>query len=363
MIIPTSRTVRIVRYGFAAALALTFLPLNVWAKPELVFFTWSEYIDPEVVSEFEERFDAKIRFSYFESDDTRTDILVANEGTGFDLALVAGLDIQKYAKRNWLAPLGQTSVPNLEHIDPRWRDAFPGAREYAVPYFWGTTGIAYRADLVPEPITSWKQLLQPPEALRGKIVMNNYSRDVIGVALKALGYSLNSSDRSQLKQAEELLQAQRPYVSSYSYVSLSEESALVSGDVWLSMIYSGDALMVKEHNEDIAYVLPEEGANLWVDYIAVMQSSKNKELAREFINFLNEPKIAARLAEFVYYATPNKAAEQHLPADYFADPVIFPPADQLAHSEFYKPLAARAKKFTNSIMVNLLNNEHAAASP
>lgn len=320
---------------------------------ELVFLTWSEYIDPDVVGEFEKKFNAKVRFAYYESDDKRTELLVASDGKGYDLVLTSGHDLGKYVNQGWIAPVGPSEVPNLRHINSRWATAFPKTETHAVPYFWGTLGIAYRKDLVSEPITSWSALLEPSEELRGRIVMNGYSRDVMGVALKALGYSVNSNDRNELKEAEKLLQKQKPYVKSYSYIVLNEESALVKGEIWASMVYSGDALMLQEHSSDIEYAVPEEGGNIWIDYISILSSSKNKKLAATFLNFLNEPKIAAQNAEFVYYATPNVAAEAHLPQEYFDNPVIYPPEQQLSKSEFYKPLSPRAQKLTNSIVARL----------
>ena len=120
------------------------------------------------------------------------------------------------------------------------------------------------------------------------------------------------------------------------------------------MLYSGDALMVQEHHEDIEYVLPEEGGNIWVDYLVVLESSKNKDLALAFINFLNEPENAAQLAEFVYYATPNKAAEKLLPAEFLEDPVIYPSKEALAKSEFHNPLPPRAAKKRNLAVSKIL---------
>ena len=184
--------------------------------------------------------------------------------------------------------------------------------------------------------------------------MMDYGRDIMGAALKALGYSMNTSDQNEIVEAEQLLRQQKPYVQSYSYISLSEESALVTGDVWASMMYSGDALMLQEHDENIVYVLPEEGGNIWVDYLAVTQGSNKKELAMQFINFLNEPEVAARVAEFVYYATPNKAAEQYLPKEYFEDPIIYPSEEQLSRSEFHRPLAPRAQRLTNELVAGLI---------
>ena len=181
------------------------------------------------------------------------------------------------------------------------------------------------------------------------------SRDILGMALKSLGHSANTSDRKTIREAGRLLEAQRPFVRSYEYISLNEKSALVSGDVWASLAYSGDALMVQEHHEDIAYVVPEEGSNIWVDYLAVLQASPRKDLAFQFINFLNRPEIAARNAEYVYYATPNVAARQFVSDEYATDAVIHPTASVIERSEVYRKLAPRAQKTVNSVFAELVN--------
>src|SRR3990172_7862723 len=232
-------------------------------------------------------------------------------------------------------------------MDKSWLTAFPGINGYAVPYFWGTLGIAYRADLVDKAPTSWMDIFQPAQYLYRKIEMVESSRDALGMALKALGYSANSANPMEIKQAEQLLLTQKPYVKTYNYSALTEKSALVSGDVIAAMLYSGDALTVQEFEKNIRYVVPKEGGNLWVDYLVVLDSSKNKELAMAFINFLNEPENAAQLAEFVHYATPNKAAEKLLPDEFLKDSTIYPSAEIIAKSEFYTPLPARITKQRN----------------
>lgn len=320
---------------------------------ELVFLNWSDYMDPELIKEFQQKHGVKIREAYFETDEMRDEKLVATDGSGYDLAVVNGPALHAYAKRNWLAPLDRTNVPNLQHLDTKYLDAFPSAAGHVAPYFWGTTGIAYRKDKITEPVTSWKQMFQPADALRGKIVMIKDSRDLIGMALKALGYSANSTDKKALAEAEQLLLAQKPYVKTYSYLSLSKDSVLVTGEAWMAMMYSGDALMVKEFHPDIEYVVPEEGGNLWVDYLVVMRASPRQELARKFIDFLLEPKNAARLAQFVYYATPNRAAEKLLPKDFLADPVIYPPRSVLEKSESYNIYPPRVQKRRNNIFTRV----------
>ena len=168
---------------------------------ELVFLNWSDYMDPELIKEFQQKHGVKISEVYFETDEMRDDKLVATNGSGYDLAVVNGPVLHAYVKRDWLAPLDRANVPNLKHVDPKYINAYPSAAGHAVPYFWGTTGIAYRKDKITEPVTSWKQMFQPADALRGKIVMIKDSRDLIGMALKALGYSANSTDKKALAEA------------------------------------------------------------------------------------------------------------------------------------------------------------------
>lgn len=191
-------------------------------------------------------------------------------------------------------------------------------------------------------------LFKPSESLRGKIAMLDSQRDALGMALKALGYSANSTESKEISEAVELLLAQKPFVKTYTYLVLDENSALVKGDVAMAMMFSGDALMVQEEHDEIQYLVPREGGNIWADYLVVMQESRNKDLAYAFINFLNEPENAAQLAEFVYYATPNKSAEKLMPTEFLEDSVIYPSEEVLSKCEAYKPLAPRATKKRNT---------------
>ncbi|WP_417519145.1 polyamine ABC transporter substrate-binding protein [Marinobacter sp.] len=311
---------------------------------ELVFLSWPDYMDPELLVEFKQRTGITVKQSYFDSDTARGELLLETEGKGFDVALINGASIRILAKRGWLEPLDESSIPNLKHVDPRWRTAFEKAEDFGVPYFWGTLGIVYRQDMVPFPVISWMDLLQPVNELHGKISMIGDSADMIGAALKALGYSLNSTEPRELKEAEALLQAQAPAVETYRYISLNEDSALLTGQVAMSMMYNGDTRMLQDYSDNIAFVLPEEGSNIWTDYLSVLSASSNKADAKRFINFLNEPEIAAQLAQYVHYATPNQAAEALLPASFIEDPVIYPSAEALENSEAYQRLPPRAQK-------------------
>ena len=326
-----------------ATSAAVFAAQNETTKRELVILNWSEYMDPDLVKKFEDKNNVKVKSIYFESDDYRDNYMLETQGKGIDIIVINGAKIGNYVKQKWVVPLTEKEVPNLKHIDKKWLSMFKLSEGYVIPYFWGTTGIAYLKDLVKKKITSWNDILNPDESLRGKISMIGAHRDLIGVALLALGYSINSTSFTELKKAKELLLKQKPYVGDYDYISLDETSTMVKGDVHISMGYSGDILQLREHDKNIEYVVPKEGTALWVDYMVVGSSSVNNDIAFQFINFLNQPSNAAKQAEWVRYATPNTAAEKLLPAEFLSDSLIYPPKEVLDKSEIYKELPPRGR--------------------
>ena len=308
------------------------------SSPELIILNWAEYIDPAIITAFEAKHGSKVKQIFFESDDARDQILLQTKGKGFDLIMGNGAVINSYRKNGWLQPVPVSKIPNLKYIEKRWVNAFEASKDYGVPYLWGTLGIAYRKDLVSKPITSWKQIFSPEKDLQGKILMVKSSRDLIGMALKSLGYSCNSENADELRQAEALLLAQRPYVARYGYIALDENSSLVTGEIVAATVYGGDALNVGEYNENITYVLPEEGGNIWVDYLLLSAYSKQPALAAKFLDFINQPKIAAQNSEELFLASPNSAAIKIIASEIKNNPVIYPGNELLSRSEFYKEL-------------------------
>lgn len=323
-------------------------------RPELVVLNWPNYLDPVLVRRFEQQYDVTVREVYYEGDDQRDEMLVASDGAGYDVVLVSGNMLQTYVRSGWLEPITEEQVPNLVHALPRWRTAFPAADGFAVPYTWGTLGIGYREDLVPEPIESWMQIFRPAPPLQGHIAMLSHNRDLVGMALMALGHSGNSVNDAELTQAELLLLAQRPHVRTYGYIGLTPDSAMISGEVAAAMMFNGDALMLQEYEPRIRFTVPAEGGNLWVDYFAVLNRSARKDLAFALIDFLNEPENAAQAAQFVYYAPTNEAAKALLPDEFLSDPVIYPDPDTLQRSEFFQPLPPRVIRRYNSITANVV---------
>jgi len=177
---------------------------------------------------------------------------------------------------------------------------------------------------------------------------------VVGMALKYLGYSMNSSNRQEIEEARQLLLAQAPAVAGYSAVAAeAKKSKLVSGEVSAVLTYSSDALMLKELNPQIEYVLPEEGGAIWGDFICLSAKANNPELAHRFINFINQPEQAANNTLFIYAATPNTEAEKFLPAEFLNNPIIYPDKEAVAQSETHDLLSPRTIKKQHSIMNEL----------
>lgn len=323
-------------------------------ESQLVILNWSEYISPEIIEAFEKRYNTRVKQAYFESDDNRDQILLQTGGKGYDLILIDGASFSSYIKRGYLARLDFNKLKYTDSLEQRWRTAFNYSSEYGYPYFWGTLGIAYRKDLVTQPITSWMQFFQPASNLHGKILVVKSSRDIIGMALKALGYSANSENRDEIKAAGKLLMQQKQYISKYGYISLAKDSSLLSGDIIATTVYGGDALVVAEYNDNIMYVIPEEGGNIWVDYFSISAKSQNEQLAYEFLNFINQPEWAAKNAEEMYLATPNTAALKLLPDEMLNNPVIFPDETLLKNSEYYKALSPAATRLRSGIFARLM---------
>ena len=320
---------------------------------KLVILNWNNYLSPALIKRFELENSTQIHQIFFNSDEERTERLLETQGRGYDLVLVAGIDLNAYIRRGWLNKLPTQKISNMKHIDRYWHNRFAHAREYAVPFSWGTLGIIYRSDLVDEPIISWSQLYRPSEKLSGHISMIATPRDLVGMSLKALGYSANSQDPSQLAEAKILVNRQAPHVKTYTYPSLRKDSAILNGLVHAAMVFNGDALTLQRYNKSLVFALPVEGGNLWVDYLTVPKLASSPDLAYKFIDFLNDPHIAAEQAKYSNYATTNQSARTYLPESFLSDPRIYPQGTNFESSESYEHLSPSTLRYKNEILAEI----------
>ena len=317
-------------------------------KTELRILTWVDYVDPEVTAEFGRQHNVEFKYFYFNSDSERDKLLTESDGKGFDVVTVNGSVVEHYRKLGWLAPLDPARMPDLKHASPRWRDGYPGTKQYAVPYMMGTLGLAFRRDLVPEGVDSWMDVFEPNKTLCGKIYMGGDSRELINVALKAAGAKSSSLDPADYKRAEALLLKQKPCVAAYIYPT-QDKSIMSDGRAAVAMAFSSDMATLAESDSRVEYVVPKEGGGLWVDYIVAMAASSNPELAMAFLNYTHKPQVHARLAMFTGAMPTNPAAEKLLPAKVRANRTIFPDAQTLARSEEDKGSPAQIVKLRNNI--------------
>ncbi|RME45582.1 MAG: spermidine/putrescine ABC transporter substrate-binding protein [Chloroflexi bacterium] len=306
--------------------------------PELHIFHWSEYIDPEIYTQFENEFGVKVIEDNFASNEDLLAKLQAG-ATGYDIIVPSDYMVAIMINEGMLAKLDKNNIPNLKNLDPKFTGLpFDPNGDYSVPYQWGTTGIGYRTDLVDEEITSWASIFDPAKAEKyaGKISMLNDVREAMAAALKYKGHSLNSTDPAELEEAKQVLMQQKPWLAKYDSESYNDD--LVTGDVVIAHGWSGDIFVAMEENDNIAYVIPEEGGVVWVDNLAipVTATGDRKYTAEVFINYLLEPEIGAQITNFVWYGSPNKAAEPFIDEEILSDPAIYPPPEVMDRLEFIR---------------------------
>jgi len=313
-------------------------------KSRLTLFNWAGNIDPAVIKSFEKEYSVKVHELFFNANEDRDQYLIENGIDNIDIVVVDSYKIDTYFKRNWLAKFDSSQMPELKHIDPKLSNNFSHLKNYAVPYMWGTMGLAYRSDLVKEPIKSWKQVFEPAKELQGKILMSGDSFELLGAALLVNNLSMNNINEQSLQQAQNALSKQKAYVYEYATLGVDKNVHLLSGDVWVAQAYNGDALMQQEKNEHIQYVLPEEGCAIWYDFMVILKKSKQKQLAQKFINYINKPQHAAMNSNFIWFATPNLEARKYIDKEVLENPLVFPADETVAkceHQAYPKPQILR----------------------
>lgn len=316
-------------------------PTEAELKPasEIVMYNWSEYIDPEIYTQFEEKTGIKIIEDNFSSNE---EMLAKLQGgaTGYALIVPSDYTVAIMKTEGMLAKLDHNNIPNLKNLGERFQNVpYDPGNEYCVPYQWGTTGIGYDSSQVEEP-TSWSVIFDPdPNApWYGRMTMLDDVRESFAAALVYLGYDINTTDDAQLQEAKELLIKAKPGLSGYD--SDTFEDLVASGENLLAHGWNGDFLVAQEDNENVAYTIPQEGGVVWVDNICIPATvSPEEKLAAEmFINYLLEPEVGAQLSAFNYYASPNQAAEEFLDEEFLNDPTVYPPAEVLEKLQYIEPV-------------------------
>ena len=300
----------------------------------LYVYNWGDYIDPEVIKEFEQETGIKVVYDTFATNEEMY-VKVRSGGSDYDVVIPSDYMIKRLARENLLAKIDWQHVPNIKGVDDRFRHlAFDAEGEYTAPYMWGTVGISYNTKMVHEPVDSWGILWNP--AYAKEIFMLDSPRDSLGITLKYLGYSLNSGDKAELEQVKAKLIQQKKLV--LAYVVDEVKDKMIAGEGALAVVWSGDAAYMMAENPDLAYALPKEGTNLWVDAMVILKNSRHKAEAEEFINFMLRPDIALKNAEYIGYASPMPAVKEELPEEVQEDLASYPGEEYLKNTEVFDDL-------------------------
>lgn len=299
-------------------------------------YNWGDYIDEDVIDMFEKETGIQVIYDMFENNEEMYTIIEAG-GTVYDCICPSDYMIAKMIANGLVQEIDWDNVPNVSNIGETHMEqaaVFDPGNLYAVPYTYGTLGIMYNTTMVDEEPTSWNVLWD--ERYAQSIVMYESVRDSLTPALKLLGYSLNTTDEAQLQEATQMLIEQKPLV--YSYVMDQIKDLMINGEVTLGLAYSGEVLAIQESNPDIAFAVPEEGSNYYMDAWVITANAENKENAEAWINFLCRPDIAKMNFEYITYSTPNEAAVALLDEYYLENEDVFPSEEVIARCEVFEYL-------------------------
>ncbi len=293
---------------------------------ELIVYNWGEYIDYDVIDQFEEETGIKVIYEEFETNEIMFP-KVKSGAVAYDLVCPSDYMIQKMIDNDMLQEINFDNIPNIKNIGSTYLEkskSFDPENKYSVPYVWGTVGILYNKTMVDEPIDSWSVLWD--SRYKDSILMQDSVRDAFAVALKFKGYSLNSTNISELTEAQQLLINQKPLVQAYVVDQVRDK--MIGNEAAIGVIYSGEAIYTQRENSNLEYVIPKEGSNVWIDSWVIPKNAAHKENAEKFINFLCRADIALKNFEYITYSTPNTAARELIEDDDIRNSKIAFPSDE-----------------------------------
>ena len=303
---------------------------------EVNLFIWSEYIDPELVTKFEEQTGHKVNISLFEATEEMMAKLQAAGGAAqYDIVVAPNESIKALVELKLIQKVDRAKLPNLAGVKPQFKSpGYDPAGEYSVPYQWGTVGVMWNSKNVQlESPISWSVVLgeNPP----AKFVLIDTLRDQLGAALKFRGHGASTTDADEIRDAGKLVLAAKKQDNCVGFDgSVGGKNKVLAGNADVAVVYNGEALRAQEENEAMAFEVPKEGSMLWVDLMVLTAGSRNAEAAHQFMNFILDPANNAQLSNFNLFATPIEAAMPLIDEETRTNPAIYPPAEVLERMEF-----------------------------
>ncbi len=345
----------------ALVVVVSLLTAATNSRPVVNVCSWGEYIDTDLITQFEEETGIRVNYQTCESNETLYSLLKSGGGD-YDVIVPSDYMISQLIEEDMLAPLNYDNIPNFSLIDERFKNLpYDPENKYTVPYTWSTLGLIYNTAMVDGPITSWSAMFD--EKYAGEVLLINNSRDALGIALMYLGYSVNTTDEGEIRQAYELL-AQATDRGVYQGKVMDEVfQAMEGGNAAIATYYAGDYLTMLENNEDLAFVIPEEGSNWFVDAMCVLKNAPHQREAEAWINFITSTKASLANMDYIWYGSPNRAALEEYPAYYEENygeeldqetfDIIATPREVLDRCEMYLALPEKTRALYNELWIEL----------
>lgn len=317
------------RTFFAKTMAavVAFSALTAQAAEKLYVYNWTEYVPSSLLEQFTKETGVEVIYSTFESNEEMYSKLKLSDGGGYDIVFPSSYYVGKMAKEGMLAELDKSKLTNFANVSKELMGKpFDPENKYSLPYVYGLTGIGVNSsEIDPSSITSWGDLWK--NEFKGKLLLMNDAREVFHIALLLDGKSPNTENAEEIKAAYERLTKIVPNVLVFN--SDSPEMPYLQGEVSVGMQWTGSAHRAKSENADLKFIFPKEGAVVWMDNYAIPKNAKNKEAAHKFIDFLLRPESAKTVIETMGFSMPNEGVKAILPAETVADPLIFPPVEEI----------------------------------
>lgn len=322
-------------------------------KQVVYIYSWGDYINPEVLTLFENETGIHAILDEFDTNESMYP-RVAEGAVHYDVICPSDYMIQKMINNDLIQPLDFAKLENAKkNIGEEFfkqSETFDPGNKYAVPYCWGTVGIIYDKTKVTEPVDSWNILWD--EKYAGQILMQDSARDAMMIPLKLMGKSLNETDKDVLAEAQAMLKKQKPLVQAYVIDEVKEK--LINSEAALGVIFSGEAMNILNANPNMAFAIPKEGTNFWIDGWVITKDAQNVDNAHKFIDFMCRPDVAAINFEYLGYSTPNTGVRDLVKDEEIKNsPIAFPSPDVYKGQETYKYLGNQMDEYYNNLWMQV----------
>jgi spermidine/putrescine transport system substrate-binding protein len=318
-------------------------------RPVLNVYNWGDYLDPEIIAQFEKEYDCRVNYETFTSNEDMY-VKVKNSSDTYDVLVPSDYMIERLIREDMLRPINKDNITNLSNIDATALNLpFDPGNQYSIPYFYGVLGIVYNPEMVTDPVDSWNILWNDKYA--SKILMYDSMRDSLGVSLSRLGFSMNEANEANINAARDALIAQKPLVK--AYVTDNVKSLMASKDAAMAVVYSGDAAIMMSENDFLDFAVPKEGSNVYYDNFVIPKNAQNPDLAEKFINFMLTPEVSAQNMKYVGYSAPNSKAVALLDPSWSENAGFNIKKEDLGRCEIFKDLPDNILEIYNRVWTEI----------